>query len=120
MPEKFESKTPQQRVDIQAIYNKLDYDEDINRLLGKFINKDGELSGELIWPSNMVTEDNGVLKINGSEFDKEITEAKQTAKKDNNDQEQIKKIEAIEQKKGELISLIKKKLEQSGYTVEII
>ncbi len=68
------------------IYKKLDYDPEINQLLGKNIDEEKGPQGEPIWPSNMVIEENGILKINGNKFDIALKEAKNIAQEDN-DQE---------------------------------
>lgn len=108
-----------EKINIQSIYNKLDHDPEINKLLGKHIDEEGDPQGENIWPSNMVISEGDILKIDGSEFDRAIEEAKDIARADD-DQERVTKINEIANKKQELISLIETKLQNSGYSIEII
>ncbi|MDD4476730.1 MAG: hypothetical protein PHY40_01065 [Patescibacteria group bacterium] len=123
MAEKFKDTiSPQERnkINLESIYNQLDYDPEINQLLNKFINEEADPHGEAIWPSSMVVLENGIFKIDGSEFDRMVEEAKQTAQEDD-DSERILKIEKISRQKQNVISKIQDKLKQLGCDrVEII
>src|SRR6056297_3921084 len=79
-------------IDVLAIYNQLDNDPDINQLLDKDIDEENGPQGISIWPSNLVTQDGKNFKIDGNSFDQGINKAKEMAVADNNDQDQIAKI----------------------------
>ncbi len=99
------------------VLNKLDYDPEINELLGKYSDKENGPEGENIWPSNMISREGNDFKINEVEFDRQIERIKKTAMEDN-DSARILKIKEIAEKKMKILSLIASKLKAMGYRVE--
>ncbi len=105
---------------IRFILEKIDNDPEINRLLGKEIDGESGPIGEYIWPSNMVKKvDNGFI-INREEFDKAVKGAEENAEEDNNNQKRIDEIQKVEKNKEEIMELIKLKIEELGYSADII
>jgi len=98
---------------LSLVYEAIDQDPEINQLLGKILDEERGPEGELIWPSNMIKEENGIIKISGEEFDKNLEEIKKIAQEDQ-DHERLQKLAEIAQKKSQLISLIKKNCKSRG------